>query len=82
VTTVAELAKDLHGARFTGGADHAGLVDTPTQAGDFGQIIQHTKAAGVSDIGNQAKNRVGADVDEGTAARTHGSAAVAALIGS
>ena len=74
-TTVAVLAQDRHGARFAGGADHAGLVDALTQAGDFGQIIQHAKAAGVSDIGNQAKNRVGADVDKGAAARAHGPAA-------
>ncbi len=64
---------------FTGGADYAALIDALAEAGDFGHIIQHAKAAGIANIGDQAENRIRADVDEGASARTHGSAAVVAL---
>src|ERR671915_345796 len=58
--------------------DQPGAIDAFTQAGNLGKIVQHSEPAGVSCIRDQTKNRIGADIEKGTAARAHRAAAVRA----
>ena len=47
-------------------ADQPRPIDTLPQTSNLRQIVQHSETTAVSELGDQAQNRIGTDIDEST----------------